>query len=202
MLSIASRKGLLAAAGPESVTIASTDAVRQAYAKSSGDGKMKSFTPQLSLDLGMRVSQIAFSADESFLVLSAQDGGGLAVYEVANLMNGGTQSTFELSTNGMPLRHLMPNPTEGKAELFALVTMTGQVMMANLKTRELIFRGQGPILKDGVSCISWSNRGKQLVAGLGDGSCFQMTPEGDGKGGLPRPSSIEGDQHGQQSLCK
>ena len=200
MLSIASKKGLLAAAGPESVAVASTDAVRKAYTESPGDGKMKSFTPQLSLNLGMRVSQVAFSSDENFFVLSAQDGGGLAVYEVATLMNGGTQSAFELSTNGIPLRHLIPNPA--KAELFALVTMTGQVMIANLKTRELLSRGQSPIMKERVSCVSWSKGGRQLVAGLGDGSCFQMTPEGEEKGGLPRPSNIEGDQHGQQGRYK
>ena len=188
---------MLAAAGPESVVIARTDSVRQAYKEPSEDRNLKSFTPQLSLNLGMRVSQVAFSADEEFLVLSAQDGGGLAVYEVTTLINGGTQSAFELSTNSLSLRHLFPNPTAEKAELFALVTVTGQVMMANLKTRELLSSGQGPVLKEGVSCLSWSNRGKQLVAGLGDGTCFQMTPEGEEKGELPRPSTIEGDQHGE-----
>ena len=143
------------------------------------------------------MSQVAFSADENYLVLSAENGGGLAVYEVATLMNGGTQSAFEMSTNGMSLRALTPNPTAEKAELFALVTTTGQLMMANLKTRELLAGGQGPALKEGVSCVSWSTRGKQLVAGLGDGTCFQMTPEGQGKGELPLPSNIGGVQHGQ-----
>ena len=171
--------------------------MRQAYAEPLGDGKVRSFTPQLTLSLGMGVSQVAFSADENLLVLSAQDGGGLAVYEVASLINGGTQSAFELSTNGIPLRHLTPNPMD-KPELFALVTVTGQLMMANMKTRELLSSAQGPVMKDGVSCVSWSTRGKQIVAGLGDGSCSLMTPDGQGKGGLPRPSNIEGDQHGQQ----
>ena len=188
---------MLAAAGPESVVIASTDSVRQAYTGYSEDRALKPFTPQLSLDLGIRMSQIAFSADEKFLVLSAQDGGGLAVYEVAALMNGMTQSAFELSTNSLSLRHLIPNPTAEKAELFALVTLTGQLMIANLKSRELLSGSQGPVLKEGVSCISWSNRGKQLVAGMGNGTCFQMTPEGEVKGELPRPPNVEGDQHGK-----
>ena len=197
LLSVASQKGLLAAAGPESVAIASTDLVRKAYNEPSGDGDIKPFTPQLSLNLGMRVSHVAFSADENYLVLSAQNGGGLAVYDVANLMNGATQSSFEMSTNGMTLRHMIPNPAPEKAELFALVTDAGQLLMANLKSRELLARGQSPVMKEGVSCVSWSALGKQLVAGLGDGSCFQMTPEGEGKGQLPRPVNLEGDQHGQ-----
>ena len=115
LLSVASQKGLLAAAGPESVAIASTDLVRKAYNEPSGDGDIKPFTPQLSLNLGMRVSHVAFSADENYLVLSAQNGGGLAVYDVANLMNGATQSSFEMSTNGMTLRHMIPNPAPEKA---------------------------------------------------------------------------------------
>ena len=197
LLSVASKKGLLAAAGLDTVIIASTDSVRQAYDTSTGDGDIKPFTPQLTLNLGMRISQVVFSADENFLILSAQNGGGLAVYEVANLMNGATQSSFEISTNGMTLRHLIPNPTTEKAELFALVTDNGHLLMANLKSRELLSQGQNFVLKEGVSCVSWSNKGKQLVAGLGNGNCSQMIPEGDEKGALSRPPYLEGDQHGQ-----
>ena len=188
---------MLAAAGPESVVIASTDSVRQAYSASSGNRTLIPFTPQLSLNLGIRMSQVVFSADEEFLVLSAEDGGGLAVYEVTALLNGLTQPAFEMSTNNLSLRHLIPNPIAEKAELFALVSQTGQLMVAKLKSRELFSNSQGFVLKEGVSCISWSNRGKQLIAGLGDGTCAQMTPEGEIKAELPRPPSIEGDQHGQ-----
>ncbi|KAL9131657.1 MAG: hypothetical protein Q9217_000468 [Psora testacea] len=195
LLSVASRKGLLAAAGPESVFIASTEAVRQAYS-ASGDGNVKSFSPQLTLNIGMRLSQVGFSADEEFLVLSAENGGGLAVYQVQSLTQGGTQSAFELSTNGASVRALVPNPTAEKAELFAVVTTNGQLMIANLKARHFLSGAQGQNLKDGVSCASWSTRGKQLVAGLGNGSCFQMTPEGEAKAELPAPSWLEGDHYG------
>ena len=145
----------------------------------------------------MRVSQVAFSADESFLVLSAESGGGLAVYEVQSLIQGATESAFQLSTNGTALRTLLPNPTPEKAELFATVSTNGQLLMANLKTREFCSGPQGQVLKDGVSCISWSARGKQLIAGLGNGTCYQMTPEGEGKAELPRPPGLDGDQHGK-----
>lgn len=201
LLSIASKKGLLAAAGPDSVIIAGTASVRQAFSATAHDN-VKPFTPQLILPIGMRVSQVAFSADENYLVLSAEQGGGLAVYEVQSLMQGNTESTFQIATNGSALRALVPNPTPEKAELFAVVTTSGHLMMANLKTREFLRVPQGQILKEGVSYVSWSTRGKQLVAGLADGTCYQMTPEGEGKGILARPPDLEGDQHGEHSAIR
>ena len=139
LLSIASRKGLLAAAGPESVIVASTESVCQAFsAPGSADGQIKSYSPQLTLGLGTRVSQVAFSADERYLVISAEHGGGLAIYSVETLMAGSTRVEFELSTNGISLRALVPNPTPEKAELFALVTTDGKLLVANLQTHQFV----------------------------------------------------------------
>jgi len=179
------------------VVIASTDSVRDAFATSSAPGNnFKPFAPQLTLNIGTRISQVAFSAAEQYLVISAEAGGGLRVYDVQALMQGNTNPTFELSTNGVPLRALIPNPTPEKAELFAVVSVKGELMMANLTTRQFLNSSQGQVMKDGVSCISWSTRGKQLVAGLGNGTCSQITPEGEVKGELPRPPDLQGDQHG------
>ncbi|KAI9834987.1 MAG: hypothetical protein M1819_002710 [Sarea resinae] len=196
LMSIASRNGLIAAAGPEDVVIASTDAVRQAFTSdATGDNNTKPFTPQLKLSLGMRISQVAFSADESFLVISAENGGGLAVYKVQSLMQNNTEPAFQLSTNGASLRALAPNPTPERAELFAIVTTNGELMMANLNEKIFIQSASGQVLKGGVSCISWSRLGKQLVAGLGDGTAYQMTPDGVGKASIPKPPALEGDFH-------
>ena len=198
LLSIASNKGLLAAAGPDSVIIASTESVIQAFTANGGTGSdVKAFSPQLTLPIGARVSQVAFSADENHLVISAENGGGLAVYEVQALMQGNTQSAFQMATNGTSLRALTPNPTPEKAEFFAVVTSTGALMMANMKTRQFLSGPSGQVMKDGVSCVSWSTRGKQLVAGLGNGTGYQMTPEGEEKAEIPRPPGLEGDQHGK-----
>ncbi|KAI4097840.1 MAG: hypothetical protein LQ344_000112 [Seirophora lacunosa] len=195
LLSIASRNGLLAAAGPTSVIIAGTGAVRKAFAANEADGSVKPFTPQLTLDLGIRISQVAFTADEKFLVLSAEAGGGLAVYEVQNLLQGNTKSAFEISTDKTSLRTLLPNPTPEKAELLALVTIKGELLIANLTTLQFTSGPQGIVLKDGVSSVSWSARGRQLIAGLGDGSCYQLTPEGEAKNSIPRPPDLEVEQH-------
>ena len=198
-MSVASRNGLLAAAGPDSVIIASTEAVRNAYTSTdSSDTNEKPFSPQLTLNIGTRISQVSFSADEDFLVLSAEQGGGIAVYETKNILDGNTQSSFELSTNGSSLRALVPNPALDLAEYVCLVTTKGELLMANLKTRQLLSGPQGPVLKQGISCASWSPKGKQLVAGQGDGTCVQITPDGEGKGDFPRPPNVDGEQHG---LC-
>lgn len=196
LLSIASKRGLLAAAGPDSVIVAGTESVRQSFS-APADGNIKPFTPQLTLPIGMRVSQVAFSADESFLVLSAENGGGLAVYDVQSLMQGNTQSAFQLATNGTGLRALVPNPVTDSAEYFAVVTMNGELMTANLKTQQLLTGPQGQVLKSGVSCVCWSKMGKQLLAGLGDGASHQMKRDGEGTGDIPRPPGLEGDQHGK-----
>lgn len=176
---------------------ASLDSVREAFAASGAPGNnVKPFTPQLTINVGTRISQLAFSADENYLVISAESGGGLGVYDVQTLMQGNTTPTFELPTNSTSLRALVPNPNVEKAELFAAVTTNGELMIANLKTRQFLNGAQGQIMMNGVSCVSWSTRGKQLVAGLGNGTCFQITPEGNGKGELPRPPDLQGDEYG------
>ncbi|KAK2769363.1 nuclear pore complex subunit nup159 [Colletotrichum kahawae] len=189
LLSIAPRRGLVAAAGPDGITIASTESVRKGFeadSKESDSSDVRAFQPQIKLPMPMRVSQLAFSADENYLILSAESGGGLAVYEIQSLLNGGTRAAFELATNGETLRALVPNPTIEKAELVAIVTNNGNLHMANLNERKI-----SNALKAQVSCLSWSTKGKQLVAGLADGTIFQMTPEGEEKGQIPRPPGVE-----------
>jgi nucleoporin NUP159 len=201
LMSVASHKGLVAAAGPDAVIVATTESVRKSFESSEG-GKLKPFQPQLKIPMPMRISQLAFSADESYLVLSAEAGGGLAVYEVQALLNGSTQSAFELSTNGQALRALIPNPTTEKGELCAVVTADGNLMMANLKERSFISGPNGQVLKNNVSCLSWSAKGKQLVAGLADGTAYQMKPEGVGQGDIPKPPSVDNNCHGKYSTAR
>ncbi|KAI1107728.1 hypothetical protein F4804DRAFT_108838 [Jackrogersella minutella] len=191
LISIASRQGLVAAAGPDAVVLASTDAVRKAFdSPKVGDSEIRAFNPPLRLSLPIRVRQLAFTADETYLILSAEQGGGLAVYEVQALQQGSTQTAFEIPTNGESLRALVPNPSLEHGELCAVVTSEGKLLMANLKERKFISGPNGQILKDQVSSMAWSTKGKQIVAGLGDGSIQQMTPDGTIKAEIPRPPSL------------
>ncbi|KAI9760783.1 MAG: hypothetical protein M4579_001413 [Chaenotheca gracillima] len=196
LLSIASSKGLLAAAGPDAVIVASLDSVRAAFSNTNaGDTSVKAFQPQLTIPLTTRVSHVAFSSDETCLAISAEQGGGIAVYAVDALGQGNQQPTFELPTDGVPLRSLIPNPAPQTAGLFAVVTTNGQLMVADLNQRQFLSGPSGLILKDGVSCVAWSARGKQLVGGMGNGAACQMKPDGQVQAELPLPPGLEGNQH-------
>lgn len=186
LLSIAPRRGLVAAVGPDQLVVAGTASVRKAFeAPKDGDSDVRPFEPQLKIPMPTRVSQVAFTANENYLVLTAESGGGLAVYEVRSLLRGSPNTAFELATNGEPLRALIPNPTPEKAELCAIVTNGGNLHVANLKERRIT-----GMLSSQVSCISWSSKGKQLCAGLADGTIHQMTPEGEAKAEIPKPPKL------------
>ncbi|CCU76163.1 nuclear pore complex protein subunit [Blumeria hordei DH14] len=201
LLATATKRGLVAAVGPDSLILATTKSVRDAY---DGTGpstvKLKKFEPQIRVLMETRISQLVFTSDETYLVLSAETGGGLAVYDVQSLLDGSQQALFELPTNGEALRCIVPNPSPEKGELIALVTAGGDLMIANLKGREYVSSPQGSVFKKCVSCVSWSTKGKQLVAGLGDGTAFQMTPEGEAKAEIPRPPGIDLIDHGKSNL--
>ncbi|KAK3943667.1 hypothetical protein QBC46DRAFT_351247 [Diplogelasinospora grovesii] len=195
LISIAARKGLVAAAGPDAIHIATTESVRKAFAANkTGDSEVRPFEPQAKVPLPVRISQLAFTADEQYLVLSAETGGGLAAYDVQALSQGTTQSAFELSTNGETLRALVPNPMPEFGGFCAIVTNNGNLLMANLSERKLASGSNGPVLRAQVSCAAWSTKGKQLVAGMANGTIVQMTPDGTEKGLIPKPPSL-GDYH-------
>ncbi|KAI5864965.1 hypothetical protein GGS23DRAFT_556932 [Durotheca rogersii] len=192
LISIASRKGLVAAAGPDAVILTSTEAVRKAFdGPKYGDSETRVFEPPLKLALPIRICQLAFTSDEAYLILSAEQGGGLAVYEVEALQQGSSQAAFEIPTNGESLRLLAPNPEPKRGELCAVVTNGGKLLMVNMQERSFVSGPNGQILKDQVSCVAWSNKGKQLVAGLGDGTILQMTPEGSIEAEIPRPPGLD-----------
>lgn len=190
LLSISSSKGLLAAAGPSSLILATTESVRKAYVSDAQEENgAKSFSPQSTIPIP-RVNQVAFSSDGSCLVIAAEEGGGLAVYDVQQLQQGQQQSAFQMPTNGTSLRALVPNPAPEFSHIFALVLSTGQLMLANLKDRQMISGGAGQVFRKGVSCVSWSTKGKQLVAGLADGTAAQYDHQGNMKAQIPRPPQI------------
>ena len=89
LLSVASRKGLVAAGGPDAIVLAISESVRKAFEQPrTGDSHTRTFQPELVIPMPMRVSQLAFTADEEYLVASAETGGGLAVYSVQDLLQG------------------------------------------------------------------------------------------------------------------
>ncbi|GAB7337511.1 hypothetical protein MBLNU457_g2835t1 [Dothideomycetes sp. NU457] len=190
LLSVSSAKGLLAAAGPETLVLASTESVRKAYTSGAPqENNTASFTPQASIPIP-RVNQVAFSSDGSCLAIAAEEGGGLAIYDVQQLQQGQQESAFQMPTNGVSVRALAPNPAPEFSHLFAAVLANGQLVMANLKDRQLVSGSSGPVFREGVSCVSWSAKGKQLVAGLQDGTAAQYDHQGSEKARVPSPPQL------------
>lgn len=166
--------------------IGSTSSLREAFTSTS-EG-VATYRPQLSLSLPARISHVAFTADESHLVLGSASG-GLAVYSVSDLNNSSNASAlFQLGTNG-GLREVKPNPET--PEFVAIVTTKGDVQMLNLNTRAWEQGANGPVLKSNASTVSWSQRGKQIVCGMGDGTLWQMTPQGEGRAVLPSVPGLD-----------
>ncbi|KAH0611388.1 uncharacterized protein H6S33_010653 [Morchella sextelata] len=186
LFSVANRSGLFAAAAHSDLVVGSTSSLRETFAGAS-DG-VAEYRPQLSLSLPANISHIAFTADESHLVVGSASG-GLVVYSVSALNSSNAQPLFELGTGGVGLREMKPNPAT--PELVAVVTTNGDVQMVNISTGGWEEGSNGPVLKTGASTVSWSQRGKQIVCGMGDGTGWQMTPQGEGKAVLPSVPGLE-----------
>jgi len=196
LLSVASSKGLVAAAGPDALFVTSTSGIRDAFRSPapSAEEKIRPLDPQIKIPQP-RLTHVAFSSDDSVLVVSSEREGGLLAYQVDSVTNGQTSPALQISTNGTGLRALAPNPVPESAELFAAVTNNGELVLADLKAGTLRSGSPGAVLQRGVSCISWSTRGKQLVAGHADGTATQIKPDGTVVAQIPKPTSLAVDVH-------
>ncbi|OAP59505.1 hypothetical protein AYL99_06803 [Fonsecaea erecta] len=193
LLSVASARGLLAAAGPDAVYITSTTKVREAFHSPPPEkNQTRQLQPEIKLPYP-RVSHVAFSCDESVLVISTM--GGIVAFQVESLQKGNLTPALEISTNNQNLRMIVPNPVVESAELFAVITANGDLMLLDLKAGGIKSGSEGNVLKGGASCLSWSNRGKQLVAGMSDGTAIQMKPDGTVVANIPKSTSIPQDSH-------
>ncbi|KIW73029.1 hypothetical protein PV04_01183 [Phialophora macrospora] len=194
LLSVASAKGLLAAAGPDAVYITSTKKVREAFQSPPLEkSQTRPYSPEIKLPYPGS-TQVAFSSDESVLVLSPSTG-GIVAFQVESLQRGHLGPALEIPAGGQTLRALVPNPVAESAELFAVITTNGELMLLDLKAGCIKAGNDGNVLKSGASCLSWSNRGKQLVAGLADGSAVQLKPDGTVVANIPKSTSIPADSH-------
>lgn len=195
LLSVASATGLLAAAGPDALYISSTSKVRAAFQSPppSKNQTTRPFEPDIKLPYP-RISHVAFSSDESVLVAS-QATGGILAFQVGSIQKGQLAPALQVSTNDESLRVVVANPVPESAELFAVITTNGDLMLLDLKAGAIKPGSAGPVLKSGATCLSWSNRGKQLVAGLADGTVVQMKPDGTVVAHIPKSTSVPSSSH-------
>ncbi|RAL16264.1 FG-nucleoporin NUP159 [Aspergillus homomorphus CBS 101889] len=196
LLAVAPTKGIVVAAGPNALAIASSDSIRTAIsAPTEGKVKTKPFQPQATIPLPARPTHVTFASNDTALVLATENGAQLSVFESASLLSGNAQPVLSIPTNGTTFRTIAANPAEALSSFVALVTTGGDLLIADLKAGNLVSGPNGQVLKSGVSSVCWSNKGKQLVAGLADGTGYQMTPDGTQKDVIPRPPDLEGDCH-------
>jgi nucleoporin NUP159 len=187
LLSIASKRGLIAAAGPDSLVIASTKDVREALSqKSDDDGVVTSFTPLVTIPT-TQLRHVAFSSDEEFLVIATESGESLIVYNVDDAIQK-KDPVRQIATGPSPIRALAPNPAPEYAHYFAAVLESGQLVIADVSTSQFQPRGS-----DNVTCAAWSMKGKAVIAGLKDGTAIQFDTSGKpvAAGTIPRPPDVD-----------
>jgi nucleoporin NUP159 len=144
------------------------------------------FTPDVTISTS-NLRQVAFSIDGDFLATSAEDNGGVAVYDVnAILKQGRKDPAHEMSTENIPVRALLPNPDSEWGHFFAVVLDSGKLQIFNVADGK-----KALIREDGVNCAAWSTRGKAVVAGLVDGTIAIHMVSGDLKGIIPRPPDVD-----------
>ncbi|KAF2001003.1 hypothetical protein P154DRAFT_522002 [Amniculicola lignicola CBS 123094] len=185
LLSIANKRGILAAGGPDALIIASTDSIRQQLFNPDNTQDVIQFEPDGTIP-APRIRHVAFSASsEDFLVVAAEEGGGLAVYGVEDLLKGNTEPGTQIGTEQIGVRALAPNPNPDFEHLFAVILDSGALAFADISQGQL-----RSIHADGVTCVSWSARGKAIVAGLENGTAIQYSVEGKHMANIPRPPEV------------
>ncbi|KAI5293105.1 hypothetical protein KEM52_005829, partial [Ascosphaera acerosa] len=198
LLAIAPTKSLLVAVGPRGLVVCSTDALREAFTASNdsnSDSSYKPFKAQLEVPIAQKVSHIAFTRDDVSLVAVTQDDHGIIAFETDAFLRNNPQPVFNVPTPNIRFRHFVANP--GISRYFAAITYNGELMVIDMSQKSFVQSSGGGGSSHAVncSCVAWSKKGKQLVAGTMDGSMVQMTPEGQVKAEIPRPSDLEGDRH-------
>lgn len=143
------------------------------------------FTPDATLAVP-QLRHVAFSADEDFLIISAESGGGLAVYDVGGLLKGDTKPGIEVATDGTPVRTLLANPA--LAQYVAVVLDSGRLIIVDVASGMT-----KPVPVEGVTCFAWSLKGAAFVVGFQDGTAASYLADGFKERGsrVPCPPQAE-----------
>ncbi|PVI06970.1 hypothetical protein DM02DRAFT_581602 [Periconia macrospinosa] len=189
LLSVASMRGLLAAASPDTLTISYTQNVRKAFQQKPGKKDIiGDFKPDLTISI-QQPRHVAFSIDEEYLVVSLENGGNILVYSVDALLRGETKPERQIDTNES-LRALLPNPNPDFAHYVAVVGDSGRLEIADISGGK-----KALIRSDGVTCASWSVKGRAYVIGLQDGTAAVFKTTDTELGTIPRPPELEGNYY-------
>ncbi|KAF3313337.1 hypothetical protein TWF173_006076 [Orbilia oligospora] len=178
LLSISQKRQLFAAGGPQGVVVARTSTLRAAFKNTATvNGNTLPFQPECIIPMSLRLSHIAFTSDGTYLLLAAQLG-GIAVYLVDDILSKGNSVQPQSQINTGPLLEMKPIPTVADAEKVCIVVGSGwgqggSVGIVDLKTTKVHEN-----LKTGVTTVSWSPKGKQIICGGSLGGLAWIRPDG------------------------
>ncbi|KAL5113224.1 hypothetical protein ACEQ8H_008906 [Pleosporales sp. CAS-2024a] len=187
LLSVASKPGLLVAAGPDELILATTEKVRKSFtACAAGEWDViADFKADVSIPLPSPLRHVLFSTGGEFLVISAESHGALVVFDAQQLMGGNQTPERQIQTEGVAVRALAANPVEDMGHYMAVILDTGKLCLVD------VANGNSNTIKDtGVSCVTWSSKGKAVAAGLQDGTVEIYLSDASLKFSAPRPPEV------------
>jgi nucleoporin NUP159 len=179
---------LLAAAGPDSLVVTSTEKVRKAFSEKAGEWDVISdFTPDVTIPLNNSpLRHVVFTTGGEFLVISAEEKGALAVFDTTKFMKGNQAPERQIQTDGVAVRTLQANPVDTMGHYMAVVLETGKLWLVDVATDKT-----KPLKEEGVVCATWSKMGKAVAAGLDDGTTQIYLSDGTLRGTIPRPPEVD-----------
>jgi nucleoporin NUP159 len=190
LLSVASRRGLLAAASPNTLVISSTENVRNAFKTKIKAGEpdvINDFKPDSTLEVP-QLRHVAFSADEEYLVLNPEGQGILVVYNVDDLLKGSTKPAEQITIHNDSVRALLPNPDPGFAHYMVVIGDSGRLDIVDItKSNKVTVDTEGKK----VTCGAWSVRGRAYVVGFEDGTAAAYKTTETLLGKIPRPPDVD-----------
>ncbi|KAH9264886.1 hypothetical protein BASA83_011633 [Batrachochytrium salamandrivorans] len=140
------------------------------------------------------VTHLRLSADELSLVVATADG-SLLVYPMAAFFKPSSDSfkntidptsttiapIFTTHISGGAIIDIAPNP-DSLPGLVAVLSADRRVHFVDLSGTVTL------VATENITAFSWSRKGKQLACGTADGKILQISPSGEVKREIPRPS--------------
>ncbi|KAF1956634.1 hypothetical protein CC80DRAFT_61959 [Byssothecium circinans] len=189
LLSVASRRGLVAAASPDTLVITSTESVRNALKAeiNAAPDVISDFKPDVSIPVA-RLRHVAFSTDEDLLFINQEGGGRFSVYQVDHLLNGDSKPALDFTLHDQGVRAMLPCTDPSTAHYTAVVGDMGRLDIVDMTTGvPSTVDTNGKI----ATCASWSTRGKAYVVGFKDGTAAAYQVTQNLLGTIPRPPNVE-----------
>ncbi|KAF2707374.1 hypothetical protein K504DRAFT_504544 [Pleomassaria siparia CBS 279.74] len=185
LLGVASKRGLIAAAGPNCLVVTSTHTTRQAFeGETDPGGVVTKYSPDITINVP-QLRHLAFSSGEDFLVTSAEAEGGLVIYDMEGLCQEKHDPMRRISTGNLAVKALIPNPDPKIEHYFAAVLDSGKLVLSDVDQGSAL-----NIRSEKTTCAAWSTEGTALVAGLNDGTAVLYMPDGNQIGSIPRPPKV------------